>query len=193
MRLISDATWKTGDPGLQFHDLINEMNCCKSDECVATNPCAEYLAQNETSCNLSSVNLMKFYDQEKGIFMIDDFVHVCWIMSTAMDVWIDEASYPTEKIEKATKTFRTIGLGYTNLGSLIMSAGWAYDSDAAREAASAITSLMTAIAYRRSTNHCSFLPPFSKWEENKKSMIEVLKTHLSSSKEIEKIHSTHKL
>jgi len=190
LRLISEATWKVGDPGLQFHDIINDMNCCKTDECLSTNPCSEYTAQTDTSCNLSSINLMKCMDLENKEFLIDDFHHICWIMSTAMDIWIEKADYPDELIAEKTKLFRTVGLGYANLGALIMANGWAYDSDEGRAAASAITSLMTASVYERSANHCQFLPPFPKWEDNQKSMIDVLKKHQRETKTIDKTNFT---
>jgi len=186
MNLIAEATWKTGDPGLQFHDHINKMNTCKTDECVASNPCGEYCSWQNTACNLASINLIRFLNKENGLFLVDDFVHTVWILSTAMDVWIDKSDYPTQKISEETKKFRTIGVGYSNLGSLIMSQGWAYDSDTAREVASAITSLMTSTAYSRSAEHCKTMKPFPKWNGNETSMIDVLKEHLSSTKNIEK-------
>jgi ribonucleotide reductase alpha subunit len=148
--------------------------------------CSEYSAWQNTSCNLASINLMKFLNKEDGSFLVDDFINTVWILSTAMDVWIDNADYPTQRISEETKKFRTIGVGYSNLGSLIMSQGWAYDSDMAREFASSITSLMTATAYSRAAEHCKSLQPFPKWVENKTSMIDVLKEHLSSTKSIDK-------
>ncbi|MCK5615493.1 adenosylcobalamin-dependent ribonucleoside-diphosphate reductase, partial [Candidatus Pacearchaeota archaeon] len=184
LTLIAEATWKSGDPGLQFHDAINSWNTCKSDECSSSNPCSEYLAQTDTSCNLASLNLMAFLDKETGEFLIDDFIHSCWIVSLAQDIWMDSAQYPSDKIEEETKKYRTIGLGYADLGSLLMSVGSPYDSDDGRDFASAVTSLMTAVAYERSMEFCSNLPAFPKWKENKKSMMDVLQRHNDETEKI---------
>lgn len=184
LSLIAEATWKSGDPGMQFHDIINSWNTCKTDECIASNPCSEYVAQNDTSCNLASVNLLPFLSED-GSFMVSDFAHTCWVMSVAQDVWIDGAEYPSEKIEEETKKYRTIGIGYANLGALLMAAGLPYDSDEGRSLASAITSLMTATAYLRSMDFCSILPEFPKWDKNKDSMMEVIKRHRDEHIEID--------
>ena len=191
--LMSKAVWESGDPGIQFHDTINKWNTCKSDECCASNPCSEYLAQTDSSCNLSSLNLMSFLCKETGEFKTDDFIHTCWIMSLAQDIWIDNGQYPSDKISEATKTYRTIGLGYSNLGSLLMASGLPYDSDEGRFLTSAITSLMTAVAYERSMSFCSILPPFPKWGENKESMMEVLKMHSEETNNIEKNEKNKKI
>jgi len=190
LKLISESTWKCGDPGVQFHDIINKWNTCKTDECTASNPCGEYCAQTDTSCNLSSLNLMQFINRETGQFLVEDFIHSCWIMSTAMDVWIDKADYPDPLITEETKKFRTIGLGYANLGALIMSLGLPYDSDEARNLASSITSLMTAVAYHRSSDHSAVLGSFPKFDKNKNNVLDVFKMHSDASKKIKKTKAT---
>ena len=184
LRAIAEAGWRCGDPGLQFHDIANKWNTCKTDPKNATNPCGEYDGQEGTSCNLGSVNLMKFFND--GKFDIASFVHTCEIMSTAMDIWIDMADYPFEDIAEETKKFRTIGLGYANLGALIMANHLPYDSDEARSLASAITSLMTSVCYGVSAKNAKVLGTFPKWEGNEESMIEVLEMHKKENKKIAK-------
>jgi len=151
---------------------------------IVVHNCSEYVAQNDTSCNLASVNLLSFLID--GEFNVEEFVHTCWITSVAQDIWIDGAKYPSEKIEEGTKKYRTIGLGYTNLGALLMASGLPYDSDESRDLASAITSLMTATAYERSMEFCSILPTFSQWEvgNNKKTMMEVIEMHSDKTSDI---------
>ena len=190
LNLISESVWKCGDPGIQFHDIINKWNTCKTDECTASNPCGEYLAQTDTSCNLASLNLMQFLNKETGEFLVEDFIHSCWILSTAMDVWIDKADYPDPLISEETKKFRTIGVGYANLGALVMALGLPYDSDEARSIASSITGLMTSVAYARSGEHSYSLGNFPKFEKNKNSVLEVLKMHSDATKKIKKTNMT---
>lgn len=192
MRGISEATWRAGDPGIQFDDLINLWNTCKSEKCNATNPCSEYTAQDDTSCNLASLNLMRFYNEESGEFGIEDFIHACKVVHTAQDIWIDKADYPIEKIGAKTKLYRTTGLGYANLGSLIMALGFPYDSDEGRSIASSITSLMTAACYANSAEHCQneALNSFPEYEKNKDSMLEVIEMHREATRKIKKIPFT---
>jgi len=188
MRSIAEATWRSGDPGMQFDDLINKWNCCKSEKCNCTNPCAEYCAQDQTACNLASINLIKFFDANNMNFDVLKFVHVCVIVHTAQDIWIDKADYPTQEITEKTKTYRTTGLGYANLGSLIMTLGLPYDSEEGRNLAASITSIMTATCYFNSAKHCenNNLTPFIEFDKNKKGMLDVLENHKECTKKIKK-------
>jgi len=184
------AAWECGDPGIQFHDTINRWHTCKnSGEIVATNPCSEYNFLNWTSCNLASINLMKFL-KDDGNFDIEAFKHTVRVIFLSQDILISPADYPHSKIAEETKKYRTIGLGYTNLGALIMALGLPYDSNEARYLAASITSLMTAEAYKISTEISEILGPFPEYEKNKEPMLEVIKMHCDESYKIGKTELT---
>ncbi len=185
------AAWECGDPGIQFHDTINRWHTCKnSGEIVATNPCSEYNFLNWTSCNLASINLMKFL-KDDGDFDIEAFKHTVKVIFLSQDILISPADYPHPKIAEETKKYRTIGLGYTNLGALIMALGLPYDSNEARYLAASITSLMTAEAYKTSTEISEILGPFPEYEKNKEPMLEVIKMHRDESYKIGKTELTN--
>jgi ribonucleoside-diphosphate reductase alpha chain len=174
---IAKAAWECGDPGVQFDDIIQKWHTCKnSGRIEATNPCSEYLHLNWTSCNLSSINLLKFL-KEDGSFDIPAFIHTARVMFLSQDLLISKADYPHPKIAEETKKYRTIGLGYTNLGALIMALGLPYDSDEAMDLAASITALMTGTAYKLSAEIASKLGPFPEYERNKEPMMEVMKMH----------------
>jgi ribonucleoside-diphosphate reductase alpha chain len=174
---IAKAAWECGDPGVQFDDIIQKWHTCKnSGRIEATNPCSEYLHLNWTSCNLSSINLLKFL-KEDGSFDVPAFIHTARVMFLSQDLLISKADYPHPKIAEETKKYRTIGLGYTNLGALIMALGLPYDSDEARDLAASITALMTGTAYKLSAEIASKLGPFPEYERNKEPMMEVMKMH----------------
>ncbi len=186
---IAFATHACGDPGIQYHTTINRWNTCKeSGEIWAANPCAEFNWFN-SACNLSSQNLMKYYrsakkpeerfDLHSFRIGIDDYV-------TAQDIMVSNASYPTEEIAWNSHIFRPLGLGYANLGALIMSMGMSYDSDEARNLAAAITANMTAESYLQSARLAQRLGPFQEFGKNKDSMLEVLEMHRAALKEIPK-------
>jgi len=147
---ISEGTWICGDPGLQYDGAINKWHTCKGTEPIhSTNPCSEYVFLNNTACNLASLNLMRF-KREDGVFDIDRFKAAVRIYITAQEILVDNASYPTQPIAENSHIFRTLGLGFANLGSLVMSYGLPYDSDEGRALAGAITSIMTGHAYEQS-------------------------------------------
>jgi ribonucleoside-diphosphate reductase alpha chain len=174
---IAKAAWECGDPGVQFDDIIQKWHTCKnSGRIEATNPCSEYLHLNWTSCNLSSINLLKFL-KEDGSFDVPAFIHTARVMFLSQDLLISKADYPHPKIAEETKKYRTIGLGYTNLGALIMALGLPYDSKEARDLAASITALMTGTAYKLSAEIASKLGPFPEYERNKEPMMEVMKMH----------------
>ena len=157
---IAEGTWICGDPGLQYDGAIQKWHTCKGTEPIhSTNPCSEYVFINNTACNLASLNLMKF-KREDGRFDVERFKAAVRIFITAQEIIVDNASYPTKEIAENSHIFRTLGLGYANLGSLIMSYGLPYDSDETRALAGAITAIMTGHAYEQSAQIAAVLGPF---------------------------------
>lgn len=174
---IAKAAWECGDPGVQFDDTIQKWHTCKnSGRIEATNPCGEYNFLNWTSCNLASINLMK-YLKEDGSFDLDSFEQTIRMVYLAQDILISKADYPHSRIAEETKKYRTIGLGYSNLGSLIMALGLPYDSEAARDLAASITALLTGYAYKVSAEIARRLEPFPEYKNNRESMLAVIKMH----------------
>jgi len=188
-RTLAEATHACGDPGIQFHDHINRMNTCREDgEIVASNPCSEFMWLNSSACNLSSMNLEKF-STGKLQFDTKKFKHVIRTMITAQDILVDIGYYPTKKITKNSHAYRPLGLGYANLGGLLMSWGIPYDSDTGRAYASAITSLMTGTAYLTSSELAATVGHFSRYDANRVSMEEVLDVHCYHTKKLPKAHA----
>ena len=181
---IAKAAWECGDPGVQFDDTIQKWHTCKnSGRIEATNPCSEYLFLNWTSCNLASINLLKFL-KEDGNFDVSAFIYTTRIIFLSQDILISKADYPHPKIAEETKKYRTIGLGYTNLGALIMALGLPYDSEEARDLAASITALMTGSSYKLSAEIAGKLGSFPEYEKNKESMMEVIKMHRDALKKV---------
>jgi ribonucleoside-diphosphate reductase alpha chain len=157
---IAEGTWTCGDPGMQYDGAIQKWHTCKGTEPIhSTNPCSEYVFLNNTACNLASLNLMKF-KREDGTFDVERFKAAVRIYITAQEIIVDNASYPTKEIAENSHIFRTLGLGYANLGSLCMSYGLPYDSDEGRALAGAITSIMTGHAYEQSAEIAAGIGPF---------------------------------
>jgi len=185
MRNISSATWHCADPGLQFDTTINKWHTCKeSGRINASNPCSEYMFLDNSACNLGSLNLMKFYDTVSGRFDVEGFKHACRIFIIAQEILVDFSSYPTEPIATNSHDFRPLGLGYANMGSLIMVKGIPYDSEEARTLCSAITAVMCASAYRTSAEIAAAKGPFPRYEENRASMLDVIRMHRDAAFEI---------
>ena len=183
-RRIAQAAWESGDPGLQFSDAINRMNTLLNTErIVASNPCSEFLHINDTSCNLASFNLLKFAD-EKMRFDFEGLNVASRILITAMEVLADLAEYPTEKITERTKATRPLGLGFTNLGTLLMSSGLAYDSDEGRWLAARITSTIAAAGYAQSAAMASIKGPFDYYQDNREVMLNVINKHWESARKL---------
>ncbi|MFH1760485.1 MAG: vitamin B12-dependent ribonucleotide reductase, partial [bacterium] len=177
LKKVAEAAYICGDPGIQFDTTINDWHTCKTNSRInASNPCSEYMFVDNSACNLSSLNLLKFMDDE-GHFDVKKFCHTINLMITAMDLIVDNASYPTPAIEKNSHEYRPLGLGYANLGAVLMYLGLPYDSDEGRAFTSTITALMTGQAYKTSATLARHLGAFHHFEENKESMLTVIEMH----------------
>jgi ribonucleoside-diphosphate reductase alpha chain len=177
MREIADASHVCGDPGLQFDSTINEWHTCSAtDRIYASNPCSEFMFLDDTACNLASLNLLKFVAPD-GTFDVETFRHAVRVLVTAQEIIVDNAFYPTNRIGKMSHKFRPLGLGYANLGALLMSRGLPYDSNAGRAFAGAITSIMTGEAYAQSARISGQMGPFSEFRKNRKPMLGVMLKH----------------
>jgi ribonucleoside-diphosphate reductase alpha chain len=186
MRKIASAAHACGDPGLQYDDEINRWHTCKStDRIYGSNPCSEYMFLDNTACNLASINLMKYHRPGNGEFDVDGFKNACEVMISAQEILVDEASYPTDKIGANSHRFRPLGLGYANLGALLMNLGIPYDSAEARGWCGAITAVMNGAAYAQSARIASKMGPFADFAVNRDSMIDVMKMHRAAVDEIE--------
>ncbi|HUG29662.1 MAG TPA: vitamin B12-dependent ribonucleotide reductase, partial [Candidatus Limnocylindria bacterium] len=186
-RRMADAAWICGDPGIQYDTTINDWNpVSNSDRQYATNPCSEFSFLNDTSCNLASVNLMKFVDAD-GEFNVDAYRYACKLTITAQEILVDNAGYPTPRIEENSHKFRPLGLGYANLGALLMSRGLAYDSQEGRNFAAALTSIMTAEAYRQSASIArDHGGAFLEYQKNEKPFLRVIEMHRNAAYQIPK-------
>lgn len=180
---IAEAAWFCGDPGIQFDTATNEWHTCpESGRINASNPCSEYLFLDDTACNLSSLNLLKFTDGRK--FKLDEFIHACSISIIAKELIVEGSSYPSTKIRDMSHKFRTLGLGYTNLGALLTYWGLPYDSNEGRSVAAAITAVMTGAAYKTSAELARVCGPFSEYDKNKESMLKVISKHWDAAKRL---------
>ncbi|HEX5742005.1 MAG TPA: vitamin B12-dependent ribonucleotide reductase, partial [Pilimelia sp.] len=177
---LARAAWECGDPGVQYDDTINSWHTNPaSGRITASNPCSEYLSLDNSSCNLASLNLLRFLRDDGG-FDVAGFVRAVELIVTAMDISICFADFPTEKIGRTTRDFRQLGVGYTNLGALLMASGLPYDSDAGRSLAAAVTSLLTAVAYRRSAELAGVLGPYAGYARNADAHQAVLRRHAAA-------------
>ncbi|HZE03506.1 MAG TPA: vitamin B12-dependent ribonucleotide reductase, partial [Pseudonocardiaceae bacterium] len=179
-RDITKAAWECADPGLQYDDTINDWHTCpESGRITASNPCSEYLHLDNSSCNLASINLMKFL-REDLTFDAELFAKTVELVITAMDILICFADFPTAAIGETTRAFRQLGIGYANLGALLMATGHAYDSDGGRALAAAITSLMTAAAYKRSAELAGVVGPYDGYARNAEAHQRVMRKHAAA-------------
>lgn len=174
---ISTAAWSCADPGLQFDTTINDWHTClNTDRIHASNPCSEYMFLDNTACNLASINLLKFL-REDGSFDVEGYKHACHVSIIAQEIAVDYASYPTKVIAERSHKYRTLGLGYANLGTMLMVKGIAYDSDAGRAWCGALTAIMTGAAYKTSAQIAASKGAFEGFDENKDSMMRVMRKH----------------
>jgi ribonucleoside-diphosphate reductase alpha chain len=185
MRMIADATHVCGDPGMQFDTTVNEWHTCPAtDRIDASNPCSEYMFLNDSACNLASINLMKFVDA-RGEFDVEGFRAAVRVFIAAQEIVVGNASYPTKAIERNSLDFRPLGLGYANLGALLMSRGLPYDSDAGRAYAAAITGLMTGEAYAQSARIArDHGGPFAGYEKNREPFLRVMRKHRDALRDV---------
>ena len=186
MRMIADSAWICGDPGIQFDTTVNNWHPCpKTARINASNPCSEYMFLDDSACNLASLNLMKFRRPSDREFDLDAFRHVCEVVILAQEIIVDYASYPTESIERNSHAFRPLGIGYANLGALLMSRGMAYDSPDGRAYAGAITALLTGNSYRQSARVAKNHGPFEGYTKNREPFLRVIGQHKDAVKDIE--------
>ena len=177
LNAMAEGTWICGDPGIQYEDTIQRWHTClDSGPINASNPCSEYMFLDDTACNLASLNLMKFR-KEDGRFDVTRFKAAVDIFITAQDILVDNASYPTPDIAANSHRYRTLGLGFANLGALLMSEGLGYDSDHGRSLAGAITSIMHLEAFCQSSRIAEAMGTFDGYEENGESMLQVIQQH----------------
>jgi ribonucleoside-diphosphate reductase alpha chain len=187
MRQIADATWVCGDPGMQFDTTVNDWHTCPNTARInASNPCSEYMFLDDSACNLASINLMKFLTPA-GEFDAEGFERACATFITAQEILVDNASYPTRPIEKNSHDYRPLGLGYANLGALLMSRGLPYDSEAGRDYSAAITAIMHGAAYAQSARVArDHGGPFPGFERNREPMLRVMRKHRTALKDIDR-------
>ena len=175
---IAYAAWRCADPGTQYDTTINEWHTCPEGGAIrASNPCSEYMFLDNTACNLASVNLRRFFDTEKNVFDVEGFQDTCRLWTVVLEISVLMAQFPSKEVAQLSYDYRTLGLGYANLGSMLMVSGIPYDSEEARGIAGAITAIMTGIAYKTSAELASILGPFAKYEENKAHMLRVMRNH----------------
>src|SRR6266705_2263802 len=185
---LSDATWRCGVPGMQYDTTVNRWHTSKNTARInASNPCSEYMFLDDTACNLASLNLMKFVNAS-GQFDVAAFKHAVDVTITAQEILVDNASYPTPKIEENSHNFRPLGLGYANLGALLMSMALPYDSDEGRDMSGAITALMCGEAYAQSSRIAEKMGPFPGYEVNREPMLEVIRMHRDAMRGIQPEH-----
>ena len=187
MRQIAEATWVCGDPGMQFDTTVNEWHTCPNTARInASNPCSEYMFLDDSACNLASINLMKFVRPD-GEFDAKGFGKACETFITAQEILVDNASYPSPSIERNSHDYRPLGLGYANLGALLMSRGLPYDSEAGRDYAAAITAVMHGSAYAQSARVArDHGGPFPGYAKNRDAMMRVMRKHRSALKDIDR-------
>ena len=185
MRSIAEGTYVCGDPGMQFDTTINEWHTCpETDRIYASNPCSEYMFLNDSACNLASINLMKFV-KDDGEFDVVSYKAAIRTLITAQEIIVDNASYPTPSIEKNSHAYRPLGLGYANLGALLMSRGLPYDGDAGRDYAAALTALMTGEAYAQSARIArDHGGPFAGYEKNREPFLRVMRKHRDALRDV---------
>ncbi|MFH1330455.1 MAG: vitamin B12-dependent ribonucleotide reductase [Actinomycetota bacterium] len=177
-RTIAEAAWACADPGVQFDGTINEWHTCPEGGRIrASNPCSEYMFLDNTACNLASLNLGSFFDDDSGTFNIEAYQHAIRLWTMVLDVSVTMAQFPSREIAQGSYDYRTLGLGYANLGSLLMRSGIAYDSDEGRAIAAALTAVLTGISYTTSAEMASVLGTFPHFDENRETMLRVIRNH----------------
>lgn len=177
-RTVAESAWRCADPGVQYDTAINDWHTCPASGRInGSNPCSEYMFLDDTACNLASLNLMKFYDEKRGKFQIDAFRHASRLWTIVLEISVAMAQFPSPEIARRSWEFRTLGLGYANLGTLLMVMGIPYDSDQGRTLAAAITAIMTGQSYATSAELASNQGPFPGYTKNQEAMLRVMRNH----------------
>jgi ribonucleoside-diphosphate reductase alpha chain len=175
---ITNAAWACADPGVQFDTTVNEWHTCPADGRInASNPCSEYMFLDDTACNLASLNLLTFYDAKTGRFDVDSFHHACRLWTVILEISVSMAQFPSIPVAQKSYDFRTLGLGYANLGTLLMVQGLPYDSPEGRAQCGALTALMHATAYATSAEMAAEIGPFARYAANREAMLRVVRNH----------------
>jgi len=183
---INLASWASADPGLQFDTTINEWHTCPEGGRIhASNPCSEYMFLDDTACNLASINLLKFFREETGVFDVEGFRHACRLWTLTLEISVMMAQFPSKVMAEKSFDYRTLGLGYANLGALLMVLGIPYDSEKGRAIAGAITALLTGASYAMSAEMARDLGPFIEYKKNKGPMLRVLRNHQRAAQNLE--------
>ena len=175
---IGYAAWASADPGLQYHTTVNDWHTClASGEIRASNPCSEYMFLDDTACNLASLNLLTFHDEKTGTFNVESYEHAVRLWTVVLEISVMMAQFPSRQIAELSYEFRTLGLGYANIGGLLMTSGIPYDSDAGRAICGALTAIMTGVAYATSAEMAAKLGPFAGYKKNREHMLRVIRNH----------------
>ena len=173
---VGHAAWACADPGIQYHDTVNAWHTCPEDGAIrGSNPCSEYMFLDDTACNLASMNLLTFY--KDGEFQVEDYKHASRLWTVTLEISVMMAQFPSKEIAQRSYDFRTLGLGYANIGGLLMNMGFGYDSDEGRALAGALTAIMTGVSYATSAEIAGELGAFSGYERNKEHMLKVIRNH----------------
>ncbi len=179
---IANAAWACADPGVQYDSTINEWHTCPADGRInASNPCSEYMFLDDTACNLASINLLKFYDKSTGSFDITGYRHACRVWTQILEISVYMAQFPSVPVAQRSYDYRTLGLGYANLGALLMQQGIPYDSPAGRAQTAALTSIMHSVSYATSAEIAGELGAFPRYEANREAMLRVVRNHRRAS------------
>ena len=180
--MIARSAWSCADPGIQYHSTINEWHTCPADgEIRASNPCSEYMFLDDTACNLASLNLLAFYDREKGAFRTADYIHAIDIWTLILEISVVMAQFPSRAVARRSYDYRTLGLGYANLGTLLMVMGIPYDSEQGRSIAAALSAVLTGEGYAMSARIAAHTGPFSRYAANSEHMLRVIRNHRRAS------------
>ncbi|MDC1231539.1 vitamin B12-dependent ribonucleotide reductase [Octadecabacter sp.] len=173
---VGHAAWACADPGIQYHDTVNAWHTCPEDGAIrGSNPCSEYMFLDDTACNLASMNLLTFY--KDGEFQVEDYIHASRLWTVTLEISVMMAQFPSKEIAQRSYDFRTLGLGYANIGGLLMNMGFGYDSDEGRALAGALTAIMTGVSYATSAEIAGELGAFSGYERNQEHMLKVIRNH----------------
>ncbi|MEO0766546.1 MAG: vitamin B12-dependent ribonucleotide reductase [Pseudomonadota bacterium] len=173
---VGHAAWACADPGIQYHDTVNDWHTCPEDGAIrGSNPCSEYMFLDDTACNLASMNLLTFL--KDGVFQVEDYMHAARLWTVTLEISVMMAQFPSKEIAQRSYDFRTLGLGYANIGGLLMNMGYGYDSDEGRALCGALTAIMTGVSYATSAEMAGELGPFPGYKKNADHMLRVMKNH----------------